>query len=159
LAWNIKNIEIAVKCRLSARASLVALLGAAKNIRPEGTGKELFDSVNFAVSDTPDTSNHRLHNVTLYLYIDTQDRDGKSGRDQAIDIAAELVSELHHDSQEEETAAFLNLSFYGYRVMEQQIEFNPSPLATGASSSSSSGGNPATFRLPQRWRLVVVDQS
>jgi hypothetical protein len=46
----------------------------------------------------------------------------------------------------------LDLSLYGYRVMEQQIEFNPSPLIT-------SGGNPATYRLPQRWRLFVVDQS
>jgi hypothetical protein len=152
LAWNIKNIEIVVKSRLSARASLVTLLGATKNIRPEGTGKELFDSVNFAVSDNPDANNHRLHNVTLYLYIDTRDRDSKSGRDQALDIAAELIAELHHDPQEINTAAVLDLSLYGYRVMEQQIEFNPSPLIT-------SGGNPATYRLPQRWRLFVVDQS
>lgn len=158
LVWNIKNIEIAVKSRLSARASLIALLGAASHIRPEGTGKEMFDAVNFAVSDTPNASNHRLHNITLYTYIDTQDRDGKSGRDQALDIAAELSAELHHDDQDNDSAVFLDLSLYGCRVMEQQIEFNPNPIATGGNSQAG-GNSPATFRLPQRWRMVVVDQS
>lgn len=149
--WNTGNIGTELVARLSARLSLVNLLGDAKHIRPEGTGKELYDCINYAFDDIPDSYNCHIHNVTLNLYIDTRDDNGKSGYKNGQAIAAEMYEELDHSNQEPNSAAYLDLSRFGYRVLEQSVNFNPGPRETG--------GNPPTYRAPMRLNLVVIDDN
>lgn len=147
--WNVKNIEIALRARLVARASLLAVVPAA-NIRPEGTGDEAFPAINYLVEDMPEDDAGR-HDVTIHLYIDTQDGDGVSGQNQARDIEAELIAELWRKPQDPVPVAWLNLTPYGYRVTEQRWTYTSGPIMTG--------GTPATFRINLRFNLKVVDQS
>jgi hypothetical protein len=147
--WTIKNIEIALRARLKTRASLLAIVPAA-NIRPEGTGEEVFPAINYLIEGMSDGDAGR-HDVTIHLYVDCQDGDGVSGQNQARDIEAQLIAELWRKPQDPDPVPWLNLAPYGYRITEQRWTYSSGPIMTG--------GTPATFRINLRFNLKVVDQS
>lgn len=152
MAWNILNLDTALVARLEARASLIAMLAGANSIRPEGTGKELFPSVNFNFMDAPDPNLSPEHEVTLFFYIDGQDSSGVSGYEQVQNIAAEIVAELNRDPQKTGAPVFLNLSGYSYRCHYQRVANQSIPVL-------QTGESPATFRKVLIFKLVITDYS
>lgn len=114
MAWNLRNIEEALRIRLHSRATLVSLAGDSTHIKPDGTGGELYPAVNFRVSEYPNLSNQ--HKIELYIYIDAEkDTDGDVYHNNCLDIAAEVEAELFYKSQTENPVTLLDLSGYNYR--------------------------------------------
>lgn len=147
MAWNVKNIETELVARLSARTSLINILGGSSHIRAEGTGGTLCPSVNYLLEDIPNDFDE--HVIILYLYIDTQN---DSGHDQSLDIAAELTAELYHKPQIPDSAEFLDLTDYQYQALDQIKLYDSGPVP-------KEGSSPVAFRCKQIWRFIVTDHS
>ncbi len=127
MAWNLKNIENALRNRLQLRSTLVLLVGDSTHIKPDGTGGELYPAVNFRVSEYPNLSNQ--HKIKLYIYIDAEkDTDGDVNHNNCLDIAAEVEAELFYKPQTENPGTLLDLSSYNYRCFRQEKLFDSGPV-------------------------------
>jgi hypothetical protein len=169
--WNLNNIGIALVARLISRASLIAKLPSfetvdesgnpktAYSIRPEGTGDEMYPAINYQISDVPSDENRRVHEVTIYLYLDGRDSSGVSGYNDIHDIEAELYEELNRDEQDDDPVAFLDLSAYGYIVRYQKVKQLGIPAFKTNEKTVEEQSLPPSWRKALILNLVVLDNS
>ncbi len=150
MAWNLKNIEVALQTRLQARGSLVALVGDSSRIKPDETEGALYPAVNFRLSEYPNLNNQ--HKIELYLYIDVdKDTSGRINHNKCLDIAAEIEGELFYKPQVANPVKLLDLSAFHYRCVRQEKFFDSGPILRENATDK--------LRQTQQYLLIIEDYS